>query len=93
MDKIISKLEFEANNSKEYKVETIWNCAIYANKAKIHLPGLYYLVVWKRYPEEENTWEPLYSSVPKKAEQFLSQKTLEKANSNFSIYWFRFANS
>ena len=24
-----------------------------------HLPGLYYLVAWKSYPKEENTWEPV----------------------------------
>ena len=23
-----------------------------------HLLGLYYLVSWKSYPKEENTWEP-----------------------------------
>ena len=27
-----------------------------------HLPRLYYLVFWKGYPEEKNTWEP-YSGV------------------------------
>ena len=47
--------EFETGNSKEYKVETIWNSAVYANKAKSHLPGIYYLIVWKRYPKEKNT--------------------------------------
>ena len=49
------ELEFEAGNSKEYKAETIWNSAVYVNKAEGHLPGLYYLVAWKRYPEEKNT--------------------------------------
>ncbi len=22
------------------------------------MPGLYYLVLWKSYPEEKNTWQP-----------------------------------
>ena len=44
MDKKVTKLEFETSNSKEYKVEAIWDSAVYANKAESHLPGLYYLV-------------------------------------------------
>ena len=24
-----------------------------------HLPGFYYLIAWKGYPKEENTWEPV----------------------------------
>ena len=44
IDEKVTKLEFEAGNSKEYKVEAIWDNAIYANKAKGHLLGLYYLV-------------------------------------------------
>ena len=33
------------DNSKEYKVEAIWNSAVYANKSELgHLLGLYYLV-------------------------------------------------
>ena len=59
MDKKVTKLEFETGNSKKYEVEAIWNSAVYANKAKGHLPGLYYLVAWKKYSEEENTWESL----------------------------------
>ena len=47
------------DNSGEYEVEAIWDSAVYARESKSgHLPGLYYLVSWKGYPEEENTWEP-----------------------------------
>ena len=53
------QLEFEAGNDKEYKVDGIQDTAIYAKESVIRqLPGLYYLVSWKSYPEEENTWEP-----------------------------------
>ena len=53
-------MEFDTgNNSGKYKVETIWDNAIYAKKSESgHLPGFYYLVSWKRYLGEENTWEP-----------------------------------
>ena len=57
VDKKVIELEFEAGNSKEYKVEAIWDSTNYANKAEGHLPGLYYLVVWKEYLEKENTWQ------------------------------------
>ena len=44
------------DNSGEYELEAIWNSAVYARESELgHLPGLYYLVSWKRYPEEENT--------------------------------------
>ena len=47
------------DNSGEYEVETIRDSAVYARESESgHLPGLYYLVSWKGYPEEENTWEP-----------------------------------
>ena len=60
MNKLIPELEpeFDAGDNKEYKVEAIIDSAVYAKKAKGHLPGLYYLVSWKGYPEEESTWEP-----------------------------------
>ena len=59
VDKKVTELDFEAWNSEEYKVEVIWNSAVYVNKSKSsHLPGLDYLIAWKGYPEEENTWEP-----------------------------------
>ena len=53
-----SQLEFEDNGQgKEYKVETIRNNAVYAKESESgQLPGLYCLISWKGFPEEENTW-------------------------------------
>ena len=50
-------MEFDTdNNSGKYKVEVIYNSAIYMKELKSgYLPGLYYLVLWKRYPKDENT--------------------------------------
>ena len=45
INKKLTKLEFETGNNEKYKVEVIWNSAVYANKAKDHLLGLYYLVI------------------------------------------------
>ena len=44
VDKKVTKLDFESGDSKEYKVETIRDNAVYARKSEGHLPGLYYLV-------------------------------------------------
>ena len=49
------KPEFDAGDNKEYEVEAIMDSTIYAKEAKEHLPGQYYLVSWKSYPEEEST--------------------------------------
>ena len=39
-------------------MEAIWEIAVYAKKSKSgHLQSLYYLVLWKEYPEKENIWE------------------------------------
>ena len=40
--------ELETGKSKKYKVEAIWDSAVYTAKSKSgQLPGLYYLVAWK----------------------------------------------
>ena len=52
------QLEFEAGNNKEYKVDGIWDSAVYVRESAGQLSGLYYLILQKGYPEEENTWEP-----------------------------------
>ncbi len=61
VDKTTSRLEFEnKGDGKGYEVEAIFDSAVYAKKLDSghHLPDLYYLVSWKSYPKEENTWEP-----------------------------------
>ena len=60
VDEEVRQIEFDAidNDSGEYKVEAIRDSAVYARESEGHLSGLYYLVSWKGYPEEKNTWEP-----------------------------------
>ena len=56
MDKKVTEMDFKASNSKKYKIEVIWDNAVYTNKSKKgHLPGFYYLIAWKSFLEEENT--------------------------------------
>ena len=54
------QLEFEAGDNKEYKIDGIWDSVVYAKESMIgQLQKLYYLVSWKSYPKEKNTWEPV----------------------------------
>ncbi len=50
-----SEKEFEAGVNKEYEVKAIIDSAVYGQQANNQMSGLYYLVSWKGYPEEENT--------------------------------------
>ena len=50
--------EFKPCDNKKYEIEAIRDNAVYAKEADGHLPRLYYLIAWKSYPEEKNTWEP-----------------------------------
>ncbi len=52
-------IELDEGDSKDYEVEAICDSKAYAKKSDNgQLLGLYYLVSWKSYPEEENTREP-----------------------------------
>ena len=65
MDKEIRQIEFDAgdNDSKEYKIEAIWDSVVYTRESESHLLGLYYLVFWKKYPKEENILRASFSSL------------------------------
>ncbi len=59
VDETTSRLIFESDsNGKEYEIKAICDSAVYTRELEDYLPGLYYLVSWKGYPKEENTWEP-----------------------------------
>ena len=46
LSKKVPELDVSNKDSEEYKVETSWDSAVYANKLQSnHLPVLYYLVV------------------------------------------------
>ena len=58
MDENAIQLEFEANDNEEYKFKGIWNSTIYTKVLDAgYLLRLYYLVFWKSYLEEEDTWK------------------------------------
>ena len=59
-EKTAEQLEFEAGgNNEEYKVEGICDSTVYVKESEAgQLPGLYYLISWKGYLEDEITWKP-----------------------------------
>ena len=51
VDKNMTKLEFNAGDSEEYKVKAIRENVVDTKELEGHLPGFYYLVAWKGYFE------------------------------------------
>ena len=53
VDENTTELDVSNDDRGKYKVEIIWDSAVYArNSESGHLLGHYYLVLWKRYLEE-----------------------------------------
>ncbi len=54
------ELEFEAGGNNKYEVEAIIDSIVYGQQANDsnQIPNNYYLISWKGYLEEENTWKP-----------------------------------
>ena len=67
VDKKVTKLDFEAGNSKEYKIEAIWDSAVYTRESENYLPELYYLVEWKGYPKKKHFGAHLGDITPQKS--------------------------
>ena len=54
----VIKLNTGKNNSRKYKIKTIWDSFIYTKEWKSdHLSEVYYLIFLKNYLKEVNTWE------------------------------------
>ena len=49
--------KFELDKDKKYKIKTIQDSTVYGKEVDRPLLGLYYLITWKKYPKEENTWK------------------------------------
>ena len=60
VNNILLDFEFEAGNNEEYKGDGIQDSVVYTKESATgQLPRFYFLILWKSYPEEENTWEPV----------------------------------
>ena len=59
-EKTAEQLEFKAgSDNEEYEVEDICDSVVYVRKSEAgYLPGFYYLVSWKNYTKDKNTWKP-----------------------------------
>lgn len=54
VDKDTTKLNAGNNKRRKYKIKVIQENVVYVKESKGHLPGLYYLMSLKKYPEKEN---------------------------------------
>lgn len=51
----MAQLDVNKDNNKKYKIEVIYNSAVYAIKLEGYLHGLYYVISYKNYFVEKNT--------------------------------------
>ena len=86
MDENATQLEFKVNNNKKYKIESIWDSAVYAKKLEAgHLPKLYYLVFLERLSRRRKYLETFFDSYASSEDgQHFSQKLSKEANGNIS---------
>ena len=54
-DQLLKPKELKVGDNKKYQVEAIINCMVYGQEANNQIPDLYYLILWKSYPEKQNT--------------------------------------
>lgn len=86
-------LDFNANNSKKYKVEAIWDKTVYTSKEESYLSNFYYIIVWKSYSKEKKYLQTFVSNlVPKKADLLFLKIVSRETNSNFFAYPFFVVN-
>ena len=78
------KLEFDIGNNKKYKVEAIKDSAIYAKKAKKHLPSFFIWFPRKATYKKKHLETFFYSHKFSENDLNILQKLFGKANSNFS---------
>lgn len=51
------EIEFGAGDNKEHEVQAIIDSAVYEQEKNGQIPGFYYLVLLKSYPEEGDIYE------------------------------------
>lgn len=80
------RLNFKtSNNSKMYKIETIWNSAIYIKKLKGYLLDFFYLVVWKNNFKKKYFKIVINNLASKKTNWLILKKKLKKLIATFLL--------
>lgn len=65
VDKNIKEIDFNVGNNKgkKYKIEAIWDNAIYTWESMNYLSRLYYLDSWKNYLKKRKYPRTLFSNI------------------------------
>lgn len=82
----MTELEFEAGNSKNYKVKAIQNSAVYTKTVeRLSIRILLFDNIKKLSEKRKYVEARIGCTISLKFDQFVVQKILQKANSNFSL--------